>query len=44
LENTRFGTHENSEDVIENWPLKIGHLKMREAPWSAERQFRFAAT
>jgi hypothetical protein len=31
-------------ETIENWPLRIGHLQMREAPWSAERQFRFGVT
>jgi hypothetical protein len=38
----RFGTHNNSDDLIDNLSLKIGHWQMREAPWSAERQFRFA--
>jgi hypothetical protein len=29
MEPTRIGTHETSEGLIENWPLKIGHWQMR---------------
>jgi hypothetical protein len=37
LEETRIGTHGTSEDLIDNWSLKIGHWQMWKRGLCAER-------